>query len=78
MLGVDLGRFAPRGWKPMSLVADRDEKLDEDRQVKVTVPAETLIKLHSVKILTGKNLSEQVADALEGYFDLVEEEEDLV
>lgn len=59
----------------MSLVADRDEKLDEDRQVKVTVPAETLIKLHSVKILTGKNLSEQVADALEGYFDLVEEED---
>lgn len=62
----------------MSLVEARDEKLDEDRQVKVTVPAETLIKMHSVKILTGKNLSEQVAEALEGYFDLAEGEEDLV
>lgn len=62
----------------MSVVEARDEKLDEDRQVKVTVPAETLIKLHSVKILTGKNLSEQVAEALDGYFDLVGDEEDLV
>lgn len=62
----------------MSVIEARDEKLDEDRQVKVTVPAETLIKLHSVKILTGKNLSEQVAEALEGYFDLVGDGEDLV
>lgn len=58
----------------MSLVEARDEKMDEDRQVKVTVPAETLIKLHSVKILTGKNLSEQVNEALQGYFEMVDEE----
>lgn len=58
----------------MDVVEAGNEKLDEDRQVKVTVPAETLIKLHSVKILTGKNLSDQVNEALQGYFDLVEEE----
>lgn len=58
----------------MDVVEAGNEKLDEDRQVKVTVPAETLIKLHSVKILTGKNLSAQVNEALQGYFDLVEEE----
>lgn len=57
----------------MSMVEAHADKMDEDRQVKVTVPTETLIKLHSLKILTGKNISEQVHEALLDYFDEVDD-----
>lgn len=57
----------------MSMVEAHEEKLEEDRQVKVTVPTETLIKLHSLKILTGKNISDQVHEALVDYFDEVDQ-----
>lgn len=55
------------------IVEAHDDKLDEDRQLKVTVPTEVLIQLHSVKILTGKNMSEQVREALGDYFEVVGE-----
>lgn len=59
----------------MSMVEAHSDKLDDERQVKVTVPTETLIKLHSLKILTGKNISDQVHEALQDYFELVEGED---
>lgn len=40
---------------------------DEERQLKVTLPARTLIRLRSHKILTGDTFSKQVQDALDAY-----------
>lgn len=60
----------------MSIVEAEAAELDEPRQLKVKVPTRTMIKLHSLKILTGKNISDQVLEALNRYFDVVEEIED--
>lgn len=57
------------------IVDAHDDKLDDDRQLKVTIPTEVLIQLHSVKILTGKNMSLQVREALDDYFEIVGEDE---
>lgn len=40
---------------------------DEDRQLKVTVPARMLIRLRSQKILSGDTFSKQVQEALDQY-----------
>lgn len=40
---------------------------DEDRQLKVTIPARMLIRLRSQKILSGDTFSTQVQDALDEY-----------
>lgn len=54
---------------------DDDEKKQEPRQLKVTVPTEVLIRLHSLKILTGRNISDQVEEALYDYFDGLSDDE---
>lgn len=60
----------------MSIVEAEAAELDEPRQLKVKVPTRTMIKLHSLKILTGKNISDQVLEALNRYFDVVGDDEE--
>ena len=38
------------------------------KDVKVRIPLEHHLKLHSLKVLTGKQISEVVSDALTAYF----------
>lgn len=45
--------------------------------VEVGIPLELLLKLHSVKALTGRDLGDIVAEALRGYFDRLESARDL-
>ena len=53
----------------------RDEaKLDERREVKVRIPVAFLIKLHGIKLLNGRGISETVTEALAMYFERVTRE----
>lgn len=49
--------------------------LSEPKTLKVSLPAKMHLQLHSLKILTGKNISDTVEDALDSYFsDQIEED----
>lgn len=63
-----------RGVERMTIQEARADDKNEPRQLKVTVPTEVLIRLHSLKILTGKNISDQVQEALYDYFDALEDQ----
>lgn len=52
---------------------DEDEDLERTKPLKVSVPVKQHIDLHKLKILTGKNMSETVQDALEMYLDAIRE-----
>lgn len=45
------------------------EKSEEEiREMKVRIPSDFYMKLHSLKLLTGKQISDAVTEALEMYF----------
>ncbi|MFA5862309.1 MAG: hypothetical protein WDA16_11510 [Candidatus Thermoplasmatota archaeon] len=47
-----------------------DPKLDltRSKEVKVKIPVSHHIKLHSMKVLTGKQISDAITEALDAYF----------
>lgn len=45
------------------------KNLEEPKTLKVTIPVGMHLRLHSLKILQGKNLSRTVEEALDAYFD---------
>lgn len=51
------------------LINESDQDLDRVKEVKVKIPIGYHIKLHSMKVLTGKQISDAVTEALAGYFD---------
>lgn len=44
-----------------------DELLRREKQLKVKVPLRQHLRLHSLKVLTGQNISETVEEALTEY-----------
>ena len=48
----------------------RQPKPDANRskEVKVIIPVDHLVRLHSMKVLTGKHISDTVTEALNEYF----------
>ncbi len=62
------------GWVREDMTIDTDVDLDESKTLKVTLPASMHLKLHSLKVLTGTNISETVEEAVEAH--LAEEYED--
>lgn len=50
------------------LINDRKEDPNRAKEVKVKIPVGFHIKLHSMKVLTGKPISDAVTEALEAYF----------
>ena len=48
----------------------REPKTDQTRskEVKVKIPVSHHIKLHSMKVLTGKQISDAITEALDVYF----------
>jgi hypothetical protein len=44
------------------------KQMDRVKEVKVKIPINYHIKLHSMKVLTGKAISDTVTEALEAYF----------
>lgn len=55
-------------------IQEDDVDLSEPKTLKVSLPARLHLQLHSLKILTGTNISDTVEDALNNYFeDQIEE-----
>lgn len=48
--------------------AERKGKLGEAKEIKVKIPVDFHIKLHTLKVLRGQNISSTVEIALERYF----------
>ncbi|HUR67735.1 MAG TPA: hypothetical protein VM370_00690 [Candidatus Thermoplasmatota archaeon] len=47
----------------------------DDKEIKVRIPLDYHIKLHTVKVVSGVPISDTVKDALEAYFAEVSEKE---
>lgn len=50
------------------LIREPIPNFDARKEVKVRIPAYIHVRLHSVKILTGREMGEVVTEALEQYF----------
>ena len=48
--------------------------LTEDKEIKVKIPLDYHIKLHTVKVVSGTAISETVKAALESYFEELNQE----
>jgi len=44
---------------------------DEEKEIKVKIPVEYHVKLHTLKVLKGQNISSTVEHALTRYFDIL-------
>ncbi len=49
-------------------VRRKAEELPEDKEIKVKIPLDYHIKLHTVKVVNGTNISDTVKAALAHYF----------
>jgi hypothetical protein len=52
---------------------DALENCDEEKEIKVKIPVEYHVKLHTLKVLKGQNISLTVEQALTRYFDILSE-----
>lgn len=50
------------------LFREKKPEFDREKEVKVKIPLTYHVKLHSMKVLTGKQISDTVTEALEAYF----------
>lgn len=50
-------------------IDEEKANLEEPRTLKISLPARLHLKLHSLKILSGTNISETVEDALVAYLE---------
>lgn len=50
------------------LISDPKPDPDREKEVKVKIPVSYHVRLHSMKVLTGKPISDAVTEALEAYF----------
>ena len=48
--------------------------MTEDKEIKVRIPLDYHIKLHTVKVVSGTAISDTVKAALESYFDEISKE----
>lgn len=52
----------------MLLISDPKPDANRAKEVKVKIPMSFHVRLHSMKVLTGKPISDAVTEALEAYF----------
>src|SRR5688500_9600502 len=55
------------GEEPMLIREPKDDP-NRSKEVKVKIPVTHHIKLHSMKVLTGKQISDAITEALDAYF----------
>lgn len=48
--------------------AGTEQRLDEETEIKVKVPKRYQLALHELKVVTGKQISTTVTEAIEMYF----------
>lgn len=59
------------------MTLDEDVDLEESKTLKVTLPASMHLKLHSLKVLTGTNISDTVQEAVEDHLSEEYDEEEI-
>lgn len=59
------------------MTLDEDVDLEESKTLKVTLPASMHLKLHSLKVLTGTNISDTVQEAVEDHLAEEYDEEEI-
>lgn len=52
-----------------------DQRLEEEKEMKVKIPVQYHLNLHSLKVLTGKNISTAVTEAIQLYFQEMSDED---
>lgn len=50
------------------MINEKKPEMDREKEVKIKIPLTYHVKLHSMKVLTGKQISDTVTEALEAYF----------
>jgi len=58
----------PRGRNLAVMISDPKPDADRAKEVKVKIPVSYHVRLHSMKVLTGKPISDTVTEALQEYF----------
>ena len=53
----------------------KPSSLADDKEIKVRIPLDYHIKLHTVKVVSGVPISDTVKDALEAYFAELQEQD---
>jgi hypothetical protein len=53
----------------------KPSSMADDKEIKVRIPLDYHIKLHTVKVVSGVPISDTVKDALEAYFAELKEED---
>ena len=53
----------------------KPSSLTEDKEIKVKIPLDYHIKLHTVKVVSGTAISDTVKAALESYFEELNQEQ---
>jgi hypothetical protein len=51
--------------------AGGDDDLERGKQLRIKLPLSYHLKLHKLKLLTGKNMAEAIQEALDVYFESV-------
>lgn len=54
---------------------EQDAQVEGEKEIKVKIPLDYHIKLHTVKVVKGQNISDTVRMALTEYFDDLREEQ---
>ncbi len=52
------------------IINEAKPNLDRMKEVKVKIPVGLHVQLHSMKVLTGKQISDAVTEALDHYFEV--------
>jgi hypothetical protein len=55
-------------------VGKKSDRLTEDKEIKVKIPLDYHIRLHTVKVVKGQNISATVKAALAHYFESLQEQ----
>ena len=55
---------------------DLEDQLSQQKEIKVKIPMELYLKLHQNKIINGAQIKEVVQDALDGYLEEIEDDEE--
>lgn len=50
------------------MIKDAKPKLAEAKELKVRIPAHQHLRLHAMRVMTGKQISQTMVEALDAYF----------
>jgi predicted DNA-binding protein len=50
------------------LIRDAKPNLAESKELKVRIPVEHHLRLHAMRVMTGKGISQAMIEALDAYF----------